>query len=313
MFGQNLVRKIASLRGSENNPDSKSDNFGIKDYSTSIHSLQDPNLLNQISQISTDNSDLILDNKRKIQFPRKTHLTLKVSRRCKKCNQILIKPDTKPQSVRFKINQTAIRYVPKISIPIEFAPNTPIFRPEFLDPLYKSNHTSQEFLMPVRFTNPLNSPVVVSIEPLGNHVNIYPQKFKIKEYVDQWDFDEIDLKKSHDLELEYGFGDPSFKNSLAFQTDQNISELDPFDKLQLFFRQNMHSGNGILSRRKNSSLILFGINQSNISNGYKIPFKVSFHAVEDQINDDTDQIDADFDQISSEAHHIVEFTSFISF
>ena len=48
--------------------------------------------------------------------PQRIHLRIKKSRRCRSCRHILIKPEQKAQSTRFKINLVALSQLPNITI-----------------------------------------------------------------------------------------------------------------------------------------------------------------------------------------------------
>ncbi|KAI8331304.1 dynactin p62 family-domain-containing protein, partial [Chlamydoabsidia padenii] len=48
--------------------------------------------------------------------PQRTHLSIKRSKRCRTCRHILIKPEPKAQTTRFKIKLVAMNYIPTITI-----------------------------------------------------------------------------------------------------------------------------------------------------------------------------------------------------
>ncbi|OMJ26632.1 Dynactin subunit 4 [Smittium culicis] len=304
-FGEKITRKIASLRSFHNNDDPAldSENFGIKPYSTNIYTTEDLELLNKVSNIKNGNivivivftlfnsvnflhSHLPLEKLRKSKIPCKTHLDLKVSKRCRKCNHVITKPESKSQSLRLKFNKVALKHVPSITFPIEFAPKYPIFNDFLLIPPGSSVHKYREFLMPVRFTNPNIFPIDVSVHSIDQQVKIYPENFTLKAHFDQWDYDDDEDAIVDDLELQFGLSRDSYKETLA--TSENLTTLptqNKFDELQILFRENMHANNGVLSRRNDSCLILLGISPDKVVSGFndeqdpvasKLQEKVSF-------------------------------------
>ncbi|OMJ18640.1 Dynactin subunit 4 [Smittium culicis] len=305
-FGEKITRKIASLRSFHNSDDPAldSENFGIKPYSTNIYKGEDLELLNKVSNIKNGNIDLPLEKLRKSKIPCKTHLDLKVSKRCRKCNHVITKPESKSQSLRLKFNKVAIKHVPSITFPIEFAPNYPIFNDFLLIPPGSSVHKYREFLMPVRFTNPNMFPIDVSVHSIDEQVKIYPINFTLKAHFDQWDYDDDEDAIVDDLELQFGLNRDSFKETLA--TSENLTPLptqNKFDELQILFRENMYANNGVLSRRNDSCLILLGISPDKIVSGLNIPIKVTF----------SPKIDNELDSVASKHQEKVSFISLISF
>ncbi|KAL7752285.1 hypothetical protein RI367_002331 [Sorochytrium milnesiophthora] len=49
-------------------------------------------------------------------LPLRTHLRAKLSKRCRTCDSILIKPEPKAQQVKFKIKRTALAFIPNVTI-----------------------------------------------------------------------------------------------------------------------------------------------------------------------------------------------------
>ncbi|KAL6713470.1 hypothetical protein ACLMJK_008935 [Lecanora helva] len=122
--------------------------------------------------------------------PLRTPLRTKRSKRCRACRHILVKPEPKIQSVRFRIRLIAVNYIPTILLkPLQPPPSTQI-------PLTDLN--ALPTLRPIQFLltlkNPLFDPVHVTLatqsHTLGKHshkVTILCPQFDIGANVDQWD------------------------------------------------------------------------------------------------------------------------------
>ncbi|KAI8873022.1 dynactin p62 [Ramicandelaber brevisporus] len=85
-------------------------------------------------------------------FPQRVPLKTKVVKRCRQCSQILIRPEPKVQSTRFKIRQCAISSLPNITLA-----RTP---KEGSVPSFK---VDQETTLYLRFSNPLHYSMSIAL------------------------------------------------------------------------------------------------------------------------------------------------------
>lgn len=120
--------------------------------------------------------------------PLPVFLRTKRSKRCKSCKHILVKPELKPQSTRFRIRLIAISYIPLTNLrPIVPLPPSPPINLDALEPLKPvqllltmRNHMFE----PIRVT--LATP---SVTPgrVASRVTILCPEFKIGANTDVWD------------------------------------------------------------------------------------------------------------------------------
>lgn len=117
-------------------------------------------------------------------------LRTKRSKRCRDCRHLLVKPEQKVQSTRFRIRLIALNYVPTISLkPLQPSPSTelPLVDLKAIPPLRPS-----QFLLTLK--NPLFDAVKVTlatpVHTPGRHshkVTVLCPEFDIGSNVDQWD------------------------------------------------------------------------------------------------------------------------------
>lgn len=122
--------------------------------------------------------------------PNQTLLRTKRSKRCQACRHILVKPEPKVQSTRFRIRLIALNYIPTISLkPLQSSPSTqlPPIDLNALQPFRAS-----QFLLTLK--NPLFDLVKVTLATPtttpgthGHKVTILCPQFDIGPNVDQWD------------------------------------------------------------------------------------------------------------------------------
>lgn len=122
--------------------------------------------------------------------PTPVYLRTKRSKRCRLCRHILVKPETKVQSTRFKIKLVALNYIPTISLkPLQppLSSQLPITKLEAL-PVGRPS----QFLLSLK--NPLFEQVRITLATpahtpgSSNHrVTILCPQFTIGPNVDQWD------------------------------------------------------------------------------------------------------------------------------
>ena len=117
-------------------------------------------------------------------------LRTKRSKRCRSCRHLLVRPEQKVQSTRFRIRLVALNYIPTISLkPLQPSPSTesPLIDLKAVPPLRPS-----QFLFTLK--NPLFDAVKVTlatpVQTPGRHshrVTILCPQFDIGSNVDQWD------------------------------------------------------------------------------------------------------------------------------
>ena len=122
--------------------------------------------------------------------PTQPLLRTKRSKRCRTCRHILVKPEPKIQSTRYKIKLIALHYIPTFSLkPLQPAPSTQQIPTDLnaIPPLRAS-----QYLLTLK--NPLFDPVKVTLatpaQTPGRHqhkVTILCPDFDIGSNVDQWD------------------------------------------------------------------------------------------------------------------------------
>ncbi|CAO3580817.1 unnamed protein product [Absidia cylindrospora] len=90
-------------------------------------------------------------------YPQRIHLCVKRSKRCRTCRHILIKPEQKAQTTRFKIKLVAMNYIPTITI-INIATSSEAQQQQ---PLILKPGVATEFAL--KFTNPLYEEINVNL------------------------------------------------------------------------------------------------------------------------------------------------------
>ena len=122
--------------------------------------------------------------------PIQTQLRTKRSKRCRVCRHILVKPEAKVQSTRFRIRLIALNYIPTIYLkPLQPSPFTSL-------PLLDLN--ALPVLRPTQYLltlkNPLFDPVRINLatpthtpSKYSHKVTILCPQFEIGPNVDQWD------------------------------------------------------------------------------------------------------------------------------
>jgi len=109
--------------------------------------------------------------------PKRMHLRIKKSRRCRTCRHNLVNPEQKAQSIRFKIKLMAMTQIPQITI-------------NKIHPLIVQTR-SQVIL---RFTNPRDEEVLVSVQygdgaQPQHGVHIRSPTFTISPYNEVWEYE----------------------------------------------------------------------------------------------------------------------------
>ncbi|KAF9169522.1 hypothetical protein BGX21_008689 [Mortierella sp. AD011] len=109
--------------------------------------------------------------------PKRIHLRIKKSRRCRTCRHILVNPEQKAQSIRFKINLIALNQIPNITI-------------ANIQPMIAQ--TLSRVIL--RFTNPRHEEVHVSVKygdgAQPHHgVTIRSPNFSISPFNEVWEYE----------------------------------------------------------------------------------------------------------------------------
>ena len=117
-------------------------------------------------------------------------LRTKRSKRCRACRHLLVRPEQKVQSTRFRIRLVALNYIPTISLkPLQPSPSTelPLIDLKAIPPLRPS-----QFLLTLK--NPLFDAVKVTLATpvqtpgrYSHKVTVLCPEFDIGSNVDQWD------------------------------------------------------------------------------------------------------------------------------
>lgn len=122
--------------------------------------------------------------------PLRAQLRTKRSKRCRTCRHILVKPEPKVQSVRFRIRLIALNYIPTISLkPLHPSPSTelPLINLNALPALRAS-----QYLLTLK--NPLYDIVKITLATpahtpgrYSHRVTILCPQFNVGPNIDQWD------------------------------------------------------------------------------------------------------------------------------
>ena len=117
-------------------------------------------------------------------------LHTKRSKRCRTCRHILVKPEAKVQSTRFRIRLVALNYIPTISLkPLQPAPSTQL---SLIDLNALPALRASQFLLTLK--NPLFDPVKITLGTpshtpgkQSHKVTILCPQFDVGPNMDQWD------------------------------------------------------------------------------------------------------------------------------
>ncbi|KAG0304195.1 hypothetical protein BGZ98_005809 [Dissophora globulifera] len=109
--------------------------------------------------------------------PKRIHLRIKKSRRCRTCRHILVNPEQKAHSIRFKINLVALNQIPNITIAS--------IQPMIVQTLSR---------VILRFSNPRHEEVLVSVQHGDNAqplhgVHIHSTTFTISPFNEVWEYE----------------------------------------------------------------------------------------------------------------------------
>ncbi|TPX51609.1 hypothetical protein SeLEV6574_g00171 [Synchytrium endobioticum] len=136
-------------------------------------------------QVSTLRQRLLQPEHQPLQVshlrPRRIHLRTKLTRRCRTCEHILIKPEQKAQVTKLKVKLTATDFLPAVTI-----------APPFPAPPFTSG---QPIRFVIRFTNPLTQEMSVSLATPSTvsascNVTIIAPNFTIPPFNELWEYDD---------------------------------------------------------------------------------------------------------------------------
>ncbi|KAI8324760.1 dynactin p62 [Martensiomyces pterosporus] len=120
--------------------------------------------------------------------PKRVRLHMKIARRCRKCHHILIKPESKAQATRFKIQLVAAHFLPTITLPTGLSPRLPLPRPPF-----RAGTTVPVLL---RLSNPLYTEMQVTLschaQASDADVEVLASKFALAPFTELWEYDDDD-------------------------------------------------------------------------------------------------------------------------
>ncbi|KAJ1937527.1 hypothetical protein FBU59_004722 [Linderina macrospora] len=108
------------------------------------------------------------------------------SARCRQCHHILIKPESKAQMTRFKIQLVAMHFLPRITVPMSLG----VKSPASWSPL-RAGTTAPVVL---RFANPLYTDMHVEVECHADSedalVGIIAHRFSLPPFTELWEYED---------------------------------------------------------------------------------------------------------------------------
>ncbi|KAJ1962243.1 hypothetical protein GGI12_002762 [Dipsacomyces acuminosporus] len=120
--------------------------------------------------------------------PKRIRLHMKLARRCRKCHHILIKPESKAQATRFKIQLVAAHFLPTITLPTGLSLKA---LPQQL-PL-RAGATAPVL---VRFSNPLYTEMKIAlschVRESEANVSVLATQFTLAPFTELWEYDDDD-------------------------------------------------------------------------------------------------------------------------
>ncbi|KAJ1798890.1 hypothetical protein LPJ59_002204 [Coemansia sp. RSA 2399] len=137
-----------------------------------------------------------------VKEPQRVRLHMKVARRCRQCHHILIKPESKAQATRFKIQLMATNFLPTITVPttltLQMVPagsRRSSGRKSVVLPCGPFN-PGETVPLALRFSNPLYTEMNVTVEapssPGYAHIDVVSPRFTLPPFTELWDYDDDD-------------------------------------------------------------------------------------------------------------------------
>ncbi|KAI9573654.1 dynactin p62 family-domain-containing protein [Boletus coccyginus] len=171
--------------------------------------------------------------------PHRIPLHSKVSKRCPACRHILIKPEQKAQSVRYKIKLVAANYLPAITVGF---PQTGAAKrvagkvpSSGVDAKSGVMHAGTSNSFQLALTNPLYDPIQVRLSPQrvadgrSYQVSLPTTPFSVAAFAEAWEYDDDDdMFGVEDDELGIGFGDTGrgIKDKVSRSRLKNVGVLE---------------------------------------------------------------------------------------
>ncbi|PIA14452.1 hypothetical protein COEREDRAFT_10345 [Coemansia reversa NRRL 1564] len=124
--------------------------------------------------------------------PQRVRLHMKLSRRCRICHHILIKPESKAQATRFKIQLIAANFLPSVTVPTALA--SPRSRVSVLDPIPAFPlRVGSTVPCVIRLANPLYTEMDVTVAATSDDdvtVDVLASQFTLPPFAELWEYDE---------------------------------------------------------------------------------------------------------------------------
>ncbi|KAJ2092014.1 hypothetical protein IW138_001380 [Coemansia sp. RSA 986] len=136
-----------------------------------------------------------------VSEPQRVQLHMKVARRCRQCHHILIKPESKAQATRFKIQLMAANFLPTITVPATL---------NLQKALAGHGSRKRTVVLPcgpftpgetlplaLRFSNPLYTEMHVVVEAPSSsstfaHIDVMAPRFMLPPFTELWEYDDDD-------------------------------------------------------------------------------------------------------------------------
>ncbi|KAJ2556345.1 hypothetical protein EV175_002078 [Coemansia sp. RSA 1933] len=145
-----------------------------------------------------------------VNEPQRVRLHMKVARRCRQCHHILIKPESKAQATRFKIQLMAANFLPTITVPTALSLQKALVggrhstRQQPVG-LPRGPFTAGETVsMALRFANPLYTEMAVAVDapssPDYAHIEVVSPSFTLPPFTELWEYDDDDDNDSDDAD-----------------------------------------------------------------------------------------------------------------
>jgi len=144
-------------------------------------------------------------------WPINMQLRAKRSKRCRACRHILVKPESKPASTRFRIKMLALNYIPAIQIR-QYSPDIPLPPlTAYTPPPELTAGTTHSFILTI--TNPLYDPIRLTLSTPATAPGPYPHattilrpEFTVGANADIWNDDEYTISPTDKDKRKSKFG-----------------------------------------------------------------------------------------------------------
>ncbi|KAJ2835647.1 hypothetical protein J3B01_003380 [Coemansia erecta] len=167
--------------------------------------------------------------------PQRVRLHMKLSRRCRMCHHILIKPESKAHNSRFKIQLLAANFLPTITFPNSLPASKA--RGSLLEHLNTTPlRVGSTAPVVLRFTNPLYTEMDVSVD-VGEldaaQTDVLAPRFTLPPFAELWEYDEDEDDSSLASPSASSSGRGSVKRGIIHQHGNQIAiQLDVTPRAQ---------------------------------------------------------------------------------